>query len=83
MMIRVVFFASVREALGEASLELESTEIETVSDVIRALSARGPEYERVLGAENLLVAVNQAMVDAAHEVASGDEVAFFPPVTGG
>lgn len=82
-MIRVVFFASIREALGTHQLDLDSTGIANAADVINALRDRGEPWQAVLGGENVLVAVNQTMADPGAAVAEGDEVAFFPPVTGG
>ncbi len=82
-MINVVLFASVREAVGESTTQIESTDIQNVTDVINALSGRGSRWRDALGRENLLVAVNQEMVEPDAAVADGDEVAFFPPVTGG
>lgn len=82
-MIQVVFFASIREALGTASLELASADVINVRDVIASLVQNGETWQRALTAENLLVAVNQTMVKPDHPVTDGDEVAFFPPVTGG
>ncbi|MEX2489421.1 MAG: molybdopterin converting factor subunit 1 [Pseudomonadales bacterium] len=83
-MIKVVFFASVREAMGTDHLELDASEIDTVQDVILRLARQGRgDEDRVLSREDLLVAVNQTMVGLSHPVATGDEVAIFPPVTGG
>ena len=77
MTIQVKFFASLREQLGVGEAEVSSDEANTVAEV----------WKQVLGEtvipENTLMSVNLEYVDAAHEVKSGDEVAFFPPVTGG
>ncbi|MEX0941632.1 MAG: molybdopterin converting factor subunit 1 [Pseudomonadales bacterium] len=81
--IHIIFFASVRETIGTDSLELKATGLGSVADVVTALTDMGPEWHRALTAENLLVAVNQTMVEPGHKVKPGDEVAFFPPVTGG
>lgn len=83
-MIEVVFFASIREALGKDRIQMDNREIETVQDLITRLAGQESGQGRdVLSGENLLVAVNQTMVDPTHPVAPGDEVAIFPPVTGG
>lgn len=82
-MIRVVFFASIREALGIHQLELDSAGIANAADVIQALRGRGEPWQAVLGGENVLIAVNQTMAEPGAAVREGDEVAFFPPVTGG
>lgn len=83
-MIEVIFFASVREALGKDRMQVDPGDIDTVQDLIARLVREEDSPGRdVLSGENLLVAVNQTMVDPTHPVASGDEVAIFPPVTGG
>ena len=83
-MIVVRFFASVRESLGIETTDLEGDGIRTVVDVIDALVAReGGAFRDVLTQEKPLIAVNQVMVKPDAPVRAGDEVAFFPPVTGG
>lgn len=82
-MIKVVFFAALREQLGCNEVSLDSNDISTVADVKQQLSTRGELWQQVLNNGALLSAVNHDMVDGSHKVTSGDEVAFFPPVTGG
>lgn len=79
-MIKVMFFASVREQAGTDCLEIEAAGITNVMELIASLDGK---LREALARDNLLVAVNQSMVDPRHSVADGDEVAFFPPVTGG
>lgn len=82
--IKVVFFASVRERLGKEGVELDAGDVATVRDVIARLGEReGEAWQAVTAGEHLLVAVNQTMAEPDHPVSAGDEVAFFPPVTGG
>jgi len=82
--IRVVLFASLREALGEGMVAVSADRIRTVADVIGVLaSERGDGWRDVLAAESVLVAVNQEMAGPGTRVTANDEVAFFPPVTGG
>ena len=77
MAITVKYFASLRERMGRAEDRLYPPLPATVEEV----------WERVGGpeplAESLLSAVNLEYADGGHRVADGDEVAFFPPVTGG
>ncbi|NQV64597.1 MAG: MoaD/ThiS family protein, partial [SAR86 cluster bacterium] len=47
------------------------------------VESHGAKWSEALNRENTLVAVNQTMVDYQHFIHAGDEVAFFPPVTGG
>nr|WP_229499578.1 molybdopterin converting factor subunit 1 [Pseudoduganella ginsengisoli] len=79
------FFASVREALGTPSDTVELPDsIATVADVRAALVARGGAWAAALGeGRTLRMACNQTMCKPDAAVKEGDEVAFFPPVTGG
>ncbi|TKI07412.1 molybdopterin synthase sulfur carrier subunit [Martelella alba] len=81
-MIRVLFFAQVRELVGTDSLMVDAG-YPTVEALRQALAARGESWSRALEPGRLLSAVNQTLVSADHPLAAGDEVAFFPPVTGG
>ena len=81
-MIRVRFFALVRELVGCASLELES-EYATVGPLRSTLASRGDKWALALESGAVLMAVNQSLQDEDCPLADGDEVAFFPPVTGG
>ncbi|HDN2723380.1 TPA: molybdopterin synthase sulfur carrier subunit [Klebsiella quasipneumoniae] len=82
-MIKVLFFAQVRELVGTDSLTLDASELATVEAVRQQLVARGDRWALALEEGKLLTAVNQTLTAFDHPVASGDEVAFFPPVTGG
>lgn len=77
MTIRVRYFASLRERMGRAEDHLEPEQIATVADVWRKVSGNAALPP------NTLTAVNMEYVDRAQPVRDGDEVAFFPPVTGG
>lgn len=88
-MIRVLFFASLREAVGMDAWTYSPGSAGSslrLSALLAALKpALGPEGYAALTAENVRIAVNQEFVDGAARVdlKSGDEVAFLPPVTGG
>lgn len=84
-MIRVLFFASYREALKTRSMELQlPLPSSTVATVLESLIAEGGElWRQVLDNPNRVVAVNQAVCEMEQPVKDGDEVAFYPPVTGG
>tara|TARA_R110002096_G_scaffold25388_1_gene79431 strand:+ start:1778 stop:2011 length:234 start_codon:yes stop_codon:yes gene_type:complete len=77
MTISVRFFASLREQLGVSEVALNFQPDLTVNDVWD-LSTNQPDVPT-----NMLVAVNQEYVSFSDQVQDGDEVAFFPPVTGG
>jgi len=82
-MIKIVFFAALREQLDCSELSLPAENIATVADIKQALENKSEHWQKVLTSGSLLSAVNHDMVNAEHAVKSGDEVAFFPPVTGG
>ncbi|VUS21833.1 molybdopterin synthase sulfur carrier subunit [Klebsiella huaxiensis] len=82
-MINVLFFAQVRELLGTDSLTLEPNGLSTVEAVRQQLVTRGDRWALALEEGKLLAAVNQTLASFDHPLAAGDEVAFFPPVTGG
>jgi molybdopterin synthase sulfur carrier subunit len=77
MSVKVLFFASLRERLGVGQVMLDTPDAISVQEVWQRSSG-----ENALPA-NVLVAVNQEYANATTPVQSGDEVAFFPPVTGG
>ncbi len=84
MTVNIVFFASLRETLGVKSVDLSIPEPSKVSAVIAQLVAEhSPDWLEILTAENIRIAVNQDMINDDIVVSDGDEVAFFPPVTGG
>jgi sulfur-carrier protein len=83
--VTVLFFASLREQLGQPREQMELPPgIATVAALREHLRARGGAWANVF-AENKPVraAVNQEMVQPAAAIKAGDEIAFFPPVTGG
>ena len=81
-MIKVLFFAQVRELTGTSSLEIPEN-FPDVSALRAALAQRGDRWALALESGKLLAAVNQTLVPMSHPLRAGDEVAFFPPVTGG
>ena len=84
-MITVRYFASIREKLDCADESLmPAAGVNTVNDLIGQLvNEHGEHWDRTLRESSVLVAVNQNMVKKTESVSDGDEVAFFPPVTGG
>ncbi|KQN56965.1 MULTISPECIES: molybdopterin synthase sulfur carrier subunit [unclassified Erwinia] len=81
-MINVLFFAQVRELVGTDRLTL-AADYPSVEALRAALAARGDRWALALESGKLLAAVNQTLVPGSHPLNVGDEVAFFPPVTGG
>ena len=84
-MVSLHYFASIREAVGRSSEELMLPESVTdVQGLIDFLVARDPEKLEVLAADSrVLVAVNQTVADRSTNLRGDEEVAFFPPMTGG
>lgn len=81
-MLDVLFFASVREQLGID--RLTCAPVRDIDELISILiMSKGTAWESVLRAPNIIVAVNHEVVSLDHALQAGDEVAFFPPVTGG
>jgi len=84
-MIKVLYFARLREQLGTAGEEIPPpTGPTTVADLAALLRRRGGAWSEVLTeGETILAAVNREMARPETPVEDGDEIAFFPPVTGG
>jgi len=77
MSVHVKYFASLREAIGRSHDDVPFTNKSTVEEIWMRATQNMQRPDR------LLVAVNQEYADFDKEVNDGDEVAFFPPVTGG
>ena len=85
MRVKLLFFAALRDELGRPAEELElPANVTTVAALRDHLRTRGGEWGRVFASNRpVRAAVNQDMVQAEAPIKAGDEVAFFPPVTGG
>lgn len=85
MNVKVLYFAGLREQLGTRGEDLQvSPGVTTVAGLRAMLMSRGGAWQSALAqGKALRVAVNQEMAQATTPVKAGDEVAFFPPVTGG
>lgn len=81
MRIKVRLFASLREAAGQPDVALNLEEGARVADVWSALCADAPELQPFH--DRTLAAVNRRYVSAEHPLSDGDELALFPPVSGG
>ena len=83
-MIKLVFFASLREALGCESLEVEFEEPLRLSEMIKQVEEKkGKHWGEVLAGESVKIAINKEIVVNDELLSDGCEVAFLPPVTGG
>ena len=84
MGVEVLFFARIREQLGRDRLAVDLPAEATLADLLAQLvDEYGDTWREVLTADNVICAVNQAVAEPGTAVNEGDEVAFFPPVTGG
>ena len=83
--IQVKFFAQLREQVGMDEYQVPMNQLEkyTVAGVKQWLLAQHPNWDTFLTQKSLLMAVNQNMVKGDAGIQEGDELAFFPPVTGG
>lgn len=83
-MISVLYFAGLRDRIGTANEEMELPADATIGSVVEILKARGDVWADAFGGKTrILAAVNQEIARPEDPVKDGDEVAFFPPVTGG
>ena len=82
-MIKIVFFAALKEALNCESIELAIDDGSSLTQVIEQLIADNPTWLKHLNSSSLLMAINHEMAEGSDTVSANDEVAFFPPVTGG
>ncbi len=85
MKLKLLFFAALREQLGVADESIDLPEGVTTVEALRShLTQRGEAWRQALAAGRALrVAVNQDMATPTTSIKAGDEIAFFPPVTGG
>ena len=82
-MIDILYFAWVRERIGTAKESVE-TEAETVAELVKELSERDPRYALTFSdLSSLRVAVDHELQDFDASLKNVQEVAFFPPMTGG
>lgn len=82
-MIKVLLFARLREQLEVGSLSFDWADDATVDVLANQLVQQQGDNWQVLLADEIVVAINQQVVGRDALVSAGDEVAFFPPVTGG
>ena len=87
--ITIKLFSALREALGESEFQLDLSDISEapapvdVASIKKQLAQRGAEWKEALNQPNLVHALNHKVVFTDAVVTEGDELAFFPPMTGG
>ena len=82
MKTKILFCGQTRELIGLSDIEWEHLPC-TVAELREQLSHQGDNWHYALTEKSCLCAVNKILVNDLHIVENGDEVAFFPPVTGG
>ena len=85
MKVKILFFAGLREQLGISGEEIElPADVTSVAGLRSHLMQRGGAWQSAFADKKLVrIAVNQEMVSPVSPIKPGDEIAFFPPVTGG
>jgi molybdopterin synthase sulfur carrier subunit len=83
--MKILYFAWLRTKIGVGEEDVTPpAEVVNLGALIEWLKARGPAYAEALADTRLVrAAVNQDYAQPDHPVKAGDEIAFFPPVTGG
>lgn len=82
-MIKVNFFAALREALNCDEIQLNVTAPLSVEQAKALIVELHPNWESSFKSDSLLAAINHEMVNDTSMINPNDELAFFPPVTGG
>lgn len=83
-MLTIQYFASVRETLSKASEQINlPDDVSTVAELTEHLATRGDAWQLLLNSSLVLIAVNQSVADRSTRLLGNEEVAFFPPMTGG
>jgi len=82
--MRILYFAWLKSKTGTGEEIIDAPEVETVRDLVALLRRRGGGHAEALAdLKAIRVAVNQDFAEFDQRLSPGDEVAFFPPVTGG
>lgn len=82
-MVTVKFFASFREKVGKSEIKLSTSREATLENVIEALEKKIPGLKKLIAEGNAVVTLNEEIAAKDALVKEGDEIAIFPPVSGG
>jgi molybdopterin synthase sulfur carrier subunit len=85
MKIKLLYFAKLREVLGIDREEIDiKSDIKTLAELITFLKLRGHQWQTIFDkSPSIRMAINQELVEINHAINANDEIAFFPPITGG
>ena len=85
MIIKILYFARIKEAVNYSTEDINlPAEVSTITALKNYLSLRGDTWASLFNGKQVVrAAINHALVDDLAAIQAGDEVAFFPPVTGG
>jgi molybdopterin synthase sulfur carrier subunit len=78
MQVSVKYFASLRELMGESSVFIDINKESSIDDVWQHVTKN-----KKIELDNVMATVNMEYVKSSYVIRDGDEIAFFPPVTGG
>lgn len=83
-MLKICYFASVRERLGKSEEHMVlPDQVATVGQLSAVLASRGEPWNILADERSVLIAVNQQISSREQQLQGSEEVAFFPPMTGG
>lgn len=84
-LIKVLYFARLKESLNYSTEEMDlPADVNTIAQLKAHLAKRGEAWANLFNGKQLIrAAINHALVENNAAIKNGDEVAFFPPVTGG
>ena len=85
MIIKILYFSRIKEAVNYSTEDIDlPADVSTITALKNYLSLRGDTWANLFNGKQVVrAAINHALVDDLAVIQAGDEVAFFPPVTGG
>ncbi len=82
--MKILYFAWFAEKLGKREEDIVASDLDSLDKLVAALCARDESYREIFAQKSLVkCAVNKRVVEGNTSLAPDDEVAFFPPITGG
>ena len=82
--MKILYFANIRQTIGIIEENIDIDETYTVEEVIKILKKKNEKYKKAFSnIDNIKCSINLNYVKLNAKVKNSDELAFFPPVTGG